>query len=87
MRGFAFASERGQMFQSRLLCWLVLVSVVSFASSSVFAQSGRGAGNSSVAPAATTAPVDKPAATPKMDKSSSNLLKNTATGKHLQKTQ
>ena len=87
MCGVAFTSERGQMFQSRLLCWLVLVSVVSFATSSVFAQSGRGAGNSSVAPVTTAVPVNKPAATPKMDKSSSNLLKNTATGKHIQKTQ
>jgi hypothetical protein len=86
MRGVVFTSQRGQTFNSAIAL-AALVGAVSFASSTGFAQSGREAGSGRAATVTTATPVNKPAATPKIDKSSSNLLKNTATGKHLQKTQ
>jgi hypothetical protein len=64
-----------------------LVTAVSFASSPTFAESGRDAGSGGAAKVNATPPVNKPAATPKIDKSSSNLFSHTATGKHYQKTQ
>jgi len=74
----------GQMFKAAITL-AALVTAVSLASSPTFAQSGREAGGAAKTTAVT--PVNKPVATPKTDKSSSNLYKLTATGKHIQRSQ
>jgi hypothetical protein len=64
-----------------------LATAVCFASSPTLAESGRQGTGGGTAKVSAPAPVNKPASTPKNDKSSSDLMKHTATGKHYQKPQ
>jgi hypothetical protein len=67
-----------------------LVAAASFPSWPTFAKSGHEGGVGGAGKVNATTPVNKPAATPNkagIDKSSSNLLKHSVTGKHIQRTQ
>lgn len=74
------------MFRTALTL-AALVSAVIFGSSSAHAGSGREGGSGGASKVNATMPVNKPVARPKSDKPVSNLMKNSVTGKHYQKTQ
>jgi hypothetical protein len=71
------------MFRTAIML-AALVTPVFFASSSTYAKSGRDVGTSGAAKASAMAPGNKPVATPKNDKPTSNLMKHSVTGKHYQ---
>jgi hypothetical protein len=73
------------MFKTTITLAALVIAVL-FAASPTFAKSGREGGAGGAAKVNATPPVNKPAGTPKSDKSTSNLMKNSATGKHYQQT-
>jgi hypothetical protein len=86
-RGIGEGRWSGQMLKMAITL-ATLAAAASFASWPAFAKSGHEGGGGGAGKVSATTPVNKPAATPKtIDKSSSNLLKHSVTGKHYQQTQ